>query len=559
MEESTGQSRYWTVFAFVTVSLILTAALFWALSHPFGIHWDEAEYINQSLVDTHRLQHGALYKLAGRILKSGVRPPAYRVLALPFFVVFGFHTILARVVTLAWFALSSWFLFLATRRIAGPVAGALAVLVFCLSPEVIAASAFYSTEGPLYLATSAMFYFLFACWTETSDSARNWIGLGLAAGIGFVAKASFIAVALPLIPFWIVECRRKLLPAASLMSLLKAGCLAAVIAGPWWLLNLRLAIAGTRMAREFSRDSLGPPSLLTWMRWLNTVTQSLLGLGVSLVIALILIAAIRKVLIKKQRILDPLQGVALGACVCAGLPLVLAQLSGTNHLLRHISPAVIPLAIAVGVLAAQAGWASSRGAVAASTALMCAQLLLIVGPVVFPNRHLVESGFVNGDLPWRVLARLDQWDWRPVLAISDSCGVAAPRISYLGGGRAFNKPQIEFPWMAKPSSTGSVAIDTPDVKRLWHFEEGPLDWQKVMDEAAQSDLVLTAPGYVGELDNKEDEDNQYDAEFAARLSRDPRFRGPIRLQMGRFEPVQVAVFLNNTLRCPSGLASTAVR
>jgi hypothetical protein len=54
------------------------------------------------------------------------------------------------------------------------------------------------------------------------------------------------------------------------------------------------------------------------------------------------------------------------------------------------------------------------------------------------------------------------------------------------------------------------------------------------------------------LKNKEDLDNQYNAEFASRLSQDPRFRGPIRLEMGRFEPVEVDVFLKKSLVCQSG-------
>ena len=66
---------------------------------------------------------------------------------------------------------------------------------------------------------------------------------------------------------------------------------------------------------------------------------------------------------------------------------------------------------------------------------------------------------------------------------------------------------------------------------LWRYEDGPLDWQKVMDATGKSDIVLTAPHYVGEVRNKEDLDNQHNAEFAARLSADPFFRGPIRLEM----------------------------
>ena len=72
-----------------------------------------------------------------------------------------------------------------------------------------------------------------------------------------------------------------------------------------------------------------------------------------------------------------------------------------------------------------------------------------------------------------------------------------------------------------------------------------------MDAAGQSDIVVTAPRYIGEVRNKEDLDNQFNGDFAARLSLDPQFRGPIRLEMGRFEPIEIDVFLKKSLRCDS--------
>ena len=95
------------------------------------------------------------------------------------------------------------------------------------------------------------------------------------------------------------------------------------------------------------------------------------------------------------------------------------------------------------------------------------------------------------------------------------------------------------------------AADPPFVKWLWRYEDGPLDWQKVMDAAGQSDIVITAPHYAGEVRNNEDLDNRHNAEFAEKLSQDPRFQGPVRLEMGRFEPVEMDVFLKKTLVCPA--------
>jgi 4-amino-4-deoxy-L-arabinose transferase-like glycosyltransferase len=554
LEQPKSEGRFWPVFAAATTVIIMLAAVRWSLAHPFGIHWDEAQYFDDIGIDVQRLRSGLLLRLGGRILlKSFGHPPAFRLLALPVLGLFGFHTVTARLVSLACFGLSAWFIYLAARRIGTPLAGAFAVLVFSLSPEVVSASIFFSTDAPLYLATSAMLYYFFVCWTEGSTRPNNWIGLGLAIGLGFLSKASFVLIAFPVLAFWLVVSRYGHLGIPSLTSQRKAAALALLVAAPWWLLNLKSSVAYAQYARGFVRNSLGPPSLQTWMRWLSTVLQGLLGHGITVLIGLVAIACFYKVIVKKEMILGPFKRIALGACACTGLPIVLAQLSGTNHLLRHISPAVIPLAITVGVLADTSGWTRSIAASAVSAFLVSVQLLMILAPVLSPNNHPVDLGFVNGVLPWRAMARFDQWDWEPVRDISYGCGLHSPKISFLGSGRTLDPPQIEYPWVVQPTLTPPDAkLESPDVTWLWRYEDGPLDWQKVIDATGNSDIVLTAPHYVGEARNKEDLDNQYNAEFAARLSADPLFRGPIRLEMGRFEPVEVWVFLKKGLVCQAG-------
>ena len=164
------KGRIWIVLVVVPIILIMLAAFRWSLDHPFGFCWDEAEYINQSMIDGQRLMNGHLVTLGGRILiNCDGRPPAYRILSLPFLVLLGSHPASVRLLSVVCFGLSSAFVYLATRRIGSPVAGAFAVLVFALSPEVVGASKWYSTEGPLYLATSAMLYYLFVSWTASTE------------------------------------------------------------------------------------------------------------------------------------------------------------------------------------------------------------------------------------------------------------------------------------------------------------------------------------------------------------------------------------------------------
>jgi 4-amino-4-deoxy-L-arabinose transferase-like glycosyltransferase len=548
---SPSLSRFWLIFAAIALAVLMAAALRWSFAHPYGVHWDEAEYFNDVQIDVHRLQSGMLLRFCGRLLlKTWGRPPAFRLLSDPVLALIGFHTFSARLVSLALFGFSVWFVYLAVKRIASQAAAALAALIFALSPEVVSASIFFGTDTSLYLATSAMLYFLIALWSEESAKPANWIGLGLALGLGFLAKTSFIVVALPVLAFWFVAARwgQRKLPSPA--SQWKAGVLAFVVAGPWWIINARAAFAYGHYARTFVRNSLGTPSLVTGALWLNSAVQCLLGHGISVLIALLLIAIVVAIIRGKQ-ILDPLQKTVLGACACAGLPIICAQLSGTNHLLRHVSPAMIPLAITVGILFESVGWDRSRAMTAVASVLLCVQLGMLIAPVISPNTEPVELGFVNGALPWRTIVRFDQWDWTPVRAIADDCGLQDPKISYLGNGRAFNKPQIEYPWVVRSASVKGAAVDLPDPTWLWRYENGPIGWPGLMDTAEQSDIVLTAPHFVGEAAYGEDRDNRYNADFAARLSQDQRFREATVVKMGRFEPVELLVFVNKNLVCQS--------
>lgn len=549
MEQSRYYKNYWLVFAVSTMSVIIVAAIFWARANPYGVHWDEAQYLNEVGLDVKRLWAGKLLTVGGRILiKNYGRPPAYRILALPFLAIFGFHIVVARLVSLTCFAFSSWFVYLATRQIAGSIAGAFATLVFMLSPEVVSASIFFGTDASLYLATSALLYYVFVSWRDDSDASKSWIGLGLAMGLGFLAKTTFLLIGFPVIAFWMIAGHYGWLDIPNIKAQKKAGTLALLIAGPWWLLNGRKSFGYASYARGFVRDSLGSPSIGTWMRWFNTVIKSLLGHGVAIFIGLVLISCLIAA-IKSRLILGTLPKAALIACACAGLPIVLEQISGTNHLLRHITPAMIPLAISIGVLAEESGWAGSWWGALTASILFCGQLIMLVAPVVFPNSHQIDLAFPTGVYPWQAMIRFDQWDWTRVRNISQSCGLDVPKIAYLGDGRAFNLPQIEYSWISKGQAP-------PEVTWLWRYENGVFDWQKTMDAADQNDIVITAPGFIGEVKEKEDLDNQYNSEFADRLSRDSNFRHPTMLAMGRFEPVQVLVFVKSALVCRTASGSS---
>lgn len=537
LRELLQKDRTWFLLLALTLCALLASAVQWMHEHPCAISWDEAVYFNSVLADQRAIRDSGLRGLRLKILYGDKgRPPAYRILAIPFYVVFGFSPFTLRLVSLAfhWFGLV--FLYLTTRKIASPKCAVLSVLVCCLSPDVLFSSVVFYTEYPMFLATTATFYFLVSTLTGKTDASKNWIGMGLSIGLGLLAKTSFLLVAAPVLGFALVARSVRGLSGPPPSFAVKAGALGSLLAAPWWWKNAGPALSFARSSRSFVYDSLGSPSFGTWISWLLSVVQSLLGHGVAMAITLILLAWIRKRFVQRDARLDSVQRTVLLACVFAILPLVLTQLTGTNHLLRHLCPTVVPLAIAIGLLADVAGWSSSPALLAISGLAFLAQLLMLVVPVYYPNTSLVGTGLVNGRLPWRALARFDQWDWKPLREISRASGFEEPRISIMGGARNLGPPQIRYAWVADGK------LNT-EVKLLWRYDLGTIDWDGVMKSAGESDIVLTAPGYAGEVPGRPQPDNQHNVEFEQRLTGDPRFRGPIRLRMGRFEPVAVDVFV----------------
>jgi len=543
MEQLGSIRRFWQWFAALSFLFLLIAAGRWILDHHFGIHWDEAGYFNQAVTNIWRFHSGSVKKIGGVFLAGdSSRPPAYRLVVLPFIALFGFHIAVARFVSLALFTVSTWVLYLTTRRVGNSLAAAFAVLVFCLAPEVVSAAIYFSTEGTLFVAISAMLYFLSAYWGAGEQQSINWVGLAMAIGLGLLSKATFALIAFPILGYTLIASYRRH-GTLNFVPWVKAGALAFLVAGPWWLINIRPALGYAKFALDQPRNSLGGGPH-AFERWLSTIVQGLLGHGLSILILLIAAFAFYKIVVRREVVFDPVQRTALIACTCGVVPIVLIQLAGTNDLLRYLTPAIIPFAIVVGLLADKTGW--TRWPLACASALCFGiQLLMLVFPVLSPNTEAVDPGFANGGLPWRIMIRFDQWDWKPVQKIGQNCGLQTPAISYLGNGRAFNPRQIEYPWILEGATL-------PEPYWLWRYENGPLDWQKVLGAVSQSDMVLTAPHYVGQASDKQDLDNQHNAEFADRLSQDARFRGPIRLEMGRFEPVEVLVFLRKDLVCHGG-------
>lgn len=544
--------EFWLAFALLTISTITIAAVFWIFAHPYGTTWDEARYINRAYRDVAFFEKGGIVELIKVLVNEDKsRPPAYRLLALPITLLFGANSTIIRLISLVALWVSLAFIYLASRRIAGSNAGAFAVAFLAVCPIIIGSNMRFYVDYPFYLAIAALLYFLFLDWNSAQQPNRSWIGFGLALGLGVLAKPPFIFIAGPIMLLTLILSWRKVIVSPRPMSLAKASVLASAVMLPWWVFNFKPALAKAFLSGNFVRHSLGPKSSPeTIVKWLNVFAQSVLGSALTLLTLAILATLLIK-LIRKQLRIDATTVSAIAVCLAGTFPMLILAAFGTNHNPRLITPTLLPLAVAIGVIAALTHWTTSRWLAAITTAVFCFQLALMVSPS--PGEPRYQSGdAASQQLLWgnptMVMQRIDQWDWSQLWEICNARQIKSPLIAYLGNSRNFNPPQIGYPWVR--------ANENIKVTWLWQYTFGQIDWDKVMGAVNASDVVLTAPNLVGRSVDNQDLDNQHNTELVQRLQKDSQFSEPLELKMGRFEPVQVLVFLRKPEYSPPSVPLT---
>ena len=71
--------RFWPFLAASVFTVITVTAVFWIVQHPFGTNWDEANYLNQAILDRAALTQGPGDLIKGLFRRDEARPPAYRI------------------------------------------------------------------------------------------------------------------------------------------------------------------------------------------------------------------------------------------------------------------------------------------------------------------------------------------------------------------------------------------------------------------------------------------------------------------------------------------------
>ena len=416
--------------AAVAVALVAVAMLTWNARHPRPIVWDEANYEAQTIHDAELARGGGAVRLAKAFIFEDVeRPPAYRVLAFPL-TMLGASLRGLRVLSIAFFVLTC-----AVLAWGAPRGGAVAALLFAISPGVIVAFEWYGTDFPLLLACAML---LAALGRPRFDFALTLLGVAL----GLLSKTSFLIFGASLlgarlvVESWPVK-RRVLI----------ASALGAVVAAPWWWWNWRPALQFANYSRVFPRTAVGEHRLLV-----NSEHLLFGAIGVFAAAAIVIL------LWRRTRCRESIPALA-GAIA---LPL-LALASPWLHE-RHVAPATAALAFAVSCLAAD-----GRRVIAA-VGLCAVQLALILaGLFVDPEPWPAPLSFIASSV-----MRKDNADWSFLRGYE--------RVSFFGLAPSLSPPEIATPRVR--------AHEPVHVDWLWRMEDGPIDWRKIEAGVRASEVVL---------------------------------------------------------------------
>ena len=493
-----GERGRTTLLAALIVLATLCAALRWTAIHSLPLWWDEAQYANQAIEDHGAFERGGVAGVVKALLfNDPERPPAYRAFVVPL-TAFAFPRLaVLRAISLTVTLLAMFVLYLACRS-------ALAVAMVFSMPAVFTSAAWFGTEFPLFLAVAML---CAALVPRVSP-----LLLALAVALGLLSKSTFFIIGAPAILAAMIFARRD---RRELVRLVLASAAGGIVAAGWWMWHFGPALRYAQLGRSFVRESLGGSFALVARAQIFAFD----GVGILLPVALVIVFALGRWRGEHRR------AAIIG--LAGALPLLLLACTSPVFVPRHFAPAFLPLALAI----------------AASLDALRPSLRVAAGVIALVQIVAIAA------VPERFLERVEQTDWRilrPLVAQK------TPDIAFAGAWPSLSPPEVRYAWMREGGDAR--------VRWLWRFEEGPIDWTRVMCDVAASDLVLVVPPGVQPRGDERlavarGVDNQHDAELIARIESSRAFNGPLRVRAGRVEPVELLVYVKRPV--PGDRAQTS--
>lgn len=510
-----------------------------------SLSWDENEYLNVAYKDaiSYRsagwkgLWHSWLYTEAYRL-------PAHRLVALPLILTNSVSLGSLRILSILLFLASAGMLSLAVRAVTTRRAGYFTALLFGASVVVVDSCRVYYTEPIQYLAIASTMYFLFQAAIGSTSRLWLWIGLGVSLGLGLLAKLSFPWIIGPMFLVYLVLAIFGRLPRMSLFGLLGAGILAALVAAPWYQLNVSNYILMARMSQHWDRMAIGGSTLQVVRSWIDGVENEVFGKPIAAMTVAALVISVFALMVSGlvqrrrirssgsaplQRILGP-AGAPVLMCVAGALPFPLVDLIvSVNHDARVISPAFLPAIAAVGLLIGRTPLLNWRLSVVPAAVALLWQMQSVLIP--------------------RNAFRLDAWNVEPVYLEASRRGLLAPQVGFIGFHWNFDPEALATPFL----ETGQV----PDISLLWNSAK-PWDATTVEQAAAAEDVLVIPPNYLGAdmAFVKGDQENLHNAELDQWARQSGLFEAPKSFSVGRNDRlVYVNVYFK--LKSPPATARSA--
>jgi hypothetical protein len=296
----------------------------------------------------------------------------------------------------------------------------------------------------------------------------------------------------------------------SLLAIFGAVAGGMLVTIPWWLANWRGALWFAKFSSRWSIDSDVP--------WVINAATNLLGVP----FAIGFLGFLCWILVRANSLWKIPNRTAWNfvfVCLAGCLPLVALHIASANHMMRLLTPALIP-GIGVVVVLLDIEGLLKRRVVSAFIALLL----------------VIQTGMIARQIP-RMVSK-DQWDWERLRELARAYGVPNPAIVLLGLTETFSPPQIQYPWLCH-----GEAIPEPQ----WPyghggFENRPIDWRKLNSLLEQADVVLTAPKslFGSSLDGQIS--GQNNDELARRLRERSDVWTPVNLDFGIDSKTNILVF-----------------
>jgi Dolichyl-phosphate-mannose-protein mannosyltransferase len=331
MSDPPRRSQRW-ILALILASY-LTTALFASHYGYAAFLWDESEYVAEALDTADHVMAFGLPSWLGYIASAQhyAKPPLYvNTLALSIHLVGRTRTPLAvGLLAAVSSALLGFAVFSILRRITSFWFAILSMLAIAGLPAVArwAPGAF-----PDLQLTFCVVWVIAILQAEA-----NWFWLGLALGLGLLAKITFPFFLLLPIAYWLWKRRHEW--KVRTQSLLKAGLVAAVIAGVWYPFNIGEALGFARYAARSAPHKL--TFLGTIAEWMTISARE--GIGLT---TLVLMATALLFLPTCRRKTLPFPTDRVAIFLLGGIPFFLVALASRWPNSRHPLPSFVLFALA---------------------------------------------------------------------------------------------------------------------------------------------------------------------------------------------------------------------